>query len=98
MQLPIYLYLSKSDNIKSEVVGFYLQKILTGVPKLDSKKDIILTNDYISKNVKYSEKLLEVGNAIINYEKFQFVDTFPYFSTFIYILQSARNCVRHIRK
>ena len=40
MQLPIYLYLSKNSNIKSEVVGFYLQKILTGVPKLDSKKDI----------------------------------------------------------
>jgi hypothetical protein len=40
MQLPIYLYLSKNSNIKSEVVGFYLQKILTGVPKLDSKKNI----------------------------------------------------------
>ena len=38
MQLPIYLYLVKNNNIKnSEVIGFYLQKILTGIPKIDKK-------------------------------------------------------------
>ena len=37
---------------------------------IDNKKDVILTNDYIINNVKYSEKLLDVGNAIINYDLF----------------------------
>ncbi len=38
MQLPIYLYLSSNSKLKNiEVVGFYLQKLLT--TNLDSKKD-----------------------------------------------------------
>lgn len=37
---------------------------------IDNKKDVILTNDYIINNVMYSEKLLDVGNAIINYDLF----------------------------
>ena len=41
MQLPIYLYLSKNSDISNlEVVGFYLQHILSKNIKLDSKKTI----------------------------------------------------------
>ena len=41
MQLPIYLYLSKNSDIKNlEVVGFYLQHILSKNIKLDPKKTI----------------------------------------------------------
>ena len=64
MQLPIYLYLSKNGEFKnSEVVGFYLQKILTGIPKIDDKKDI---NAQKEDNLKlqgysiYDEELLSV--------------------------------------
>lgn len=46
LQLPVYLYLSKNGNLKnSEVVGFYLQKILTPIPKIDTKKDYILQKE-----------------------------------------------------
>ena len=39
MQLPIYLYLSKNGDIKnSEVVGFYLQKILNNEIVINDKK------------------------------------------------------------
>lgn len=41
MQLPIYLYLSKNSDIKNlEVVGFYLQHILTKNLKLEPNKTI----------------------------------------------------------
>ena len=70
MQLPIYLYLSKNSNIKSEVVGFYLQKILTGVPKLDNKKDIKTIKEENLKLQGYSvsdEELLNEFDS--SYEK-----------------------------
>lgn len=42
MQLPIYLYLSKSEKIEnSEVVGFYLQKILNTKAIIDDKKTVL---------------------------------------------------------
>ncbi|MBR2713089.1 MAG: PD-(D/E)XK nuclease family protein [Bacilli bacterium] len=42
MQLPIYLYLSKSERIEnSEVVGFYLQKILNTKAVIDDKKTVL---------------------------------------------------------
>lgn len=37
---------------------------------IDNKKDIILSSNYISNNVKYTEKILSVGNSIINYDLF----------------------------
>lgn len=62
MQLPIYLYLTKNNNIKnSEVIGFYLQKILTGIPKID-KKSIVEQKEDALKLQGYSideEDLLE---------------------------------------
>ena len=46
LQLPVYLYLSKNGTLKnSEVVGFYLQKILTPIPKIDTKKDYVLQKE-----------------------------------------------------
>ena len=46
LQLPVYLYLSKKGDLKnSEVVGFYLQKILTPIPKIDTKKDYSLQKE-----------------------------------------------------
>ena len=66
----------KNDNIVVFPNGNYLTNKVyynnsTGEYKIiDSSKDVILTNDYISKNAKYAEKLLEVGNAIINYDLF----------------------------
>ena len=70
MQLPIYLYLSKSGNPNAEVVGFYLQKILTGVPKLDSKKDIKSIKEDNLKLLGYSiydEELINEFDS--SYEK-----------------------------
>ena len=46
LQLPIYLYLSKQGDLKnSEVIGFYLQKILTPIPKIDTKKEYSLQKE-----------------------------------------------------
>ena len=66
----------KENNVVVYPNGNYLTNKVyynnsTGEYKiLDSKKDVILTNDYISKNAKYAEKILDVGNAIINYDLF----------------------------
>ena len=70
MQLPIYLYLSKNGNPNAEVVGFYLQKILTGVPKLDPKKDIKTIKEDNLKLLGYSiydEELINEFDS--SYEK-----------------------------
>ena len=70
MQLPIYLYLSKNGNPQAEVVGFYLQKILTGVPKLDPKKDIKSIKEDNLKLLGYSiydEELINEFDS--SYEK-----------------------------
>lgn len=70
MQLPIYLYLSKNGNPNAEVVGFYLQKILTGVPKLDPKKDIKSIKEDNLKLLGYSiydEELINEFDS--SYEK-----------------------------
>ncbi len=67
MQLPIYLYLSKNSGIEnSEVVGFYLQKILTPIPKIDDKKDYELQKE---ENLRlqgysiYDEELLNLFDS-----------------------------------
>lgn len=64
MQLPIYLYLSKTGEFKNaEVIGFYLQKILTSIPKIDDKKDILLQKEDNLKLQGYSlydEELLNI--------------------------------------
>lgn len=40
MQLPIYLYLAKNSNKLHDIkfAGFYLQRVLNGIPLLDNKK------------------------------------------------------------
>ena len=66
----------KNNNVVVFPNGNYLTNDVyynnsTGEYKiLDNNKDIILAGDYIIKNAKYADKLLDVGNAIINYDLF----------------------------
>ncbi len=64
----------KNDNVVVFPNGNYLTNKIyynnsTGEYK-PLKDGITLTNNYVTDNAKYTEKLLEVGNAIINYDLF----------------------------
>ena len=67
LQLPVYLYLSKhSEFDNAKVVGFYLQKILTPIPKIDNKKDYNLQKEEDLRLQGYSiddEELLNIFDS-----------------------------------
>lgn len=63
LQLPVYLYLSKNNEIKdSKVIGFYLQKMLNNLVSIDKKKTAL---DQKTENLRlqgysiYDEDLLK---------------------------------------
>ncbi|MBQ1496125.1 MAG: PD-(D/E)XK nuclease family protein [Bacilli bacterium] len=70
LQLPVYLYLSKNNEIKdSKVIGFYLQKMLNNLVNIDKKKTV---EDQKEENLRlqgysiYDEDLLKEFDS--NYE------------------------------
>lgn len=70
LQLPVYLYLSKNNEIKdSKVIGFYLQKMLNNLVSIDKKKTAL---DQKAENLRlqgysiYDEDLLKEFDS--NYE------------------------------
>lgn len=70
LQLPVYLYLSKNNEIKdSKVIGFYLQKMLNNLVSIDKKKTAL---DQKTENLRlhgysiYDEDLLKEFDS--NYE------------------------------
>ena len=67
MQLPVYLYLASNSKLKNiEIAGFYLQKILPNLIKIDPKKDI--------EDIKKDELKLE-GYSTTNQDILSLFDT-----------------------
>ena len=84
LQLPVYLYLS--DNLKNiknvEVLGFYIQKILHGVPAFDKNKSL----DTIKQN-----NLKLQGYTISDMDKIQIVDSSFNKSEIIYSMSTKKD-------
>ncbi|MBR4830855.1 MAG: PD-(D/E)XK nuclease family protein [Bacilli bacterium] len=84
LQLPVYLYLS--DNLKDiknvEVLGFYIQKILHGIPAYDKNKSI----DEIKQN-----NLKLQGYTTSNMDKIPLVDSSFNKSEIIYGMSTKKD-------
>ena len=68
MQLPIYLYLVSNSGIYNnpKIVGIYLQKVLNGKLKYDSKKDI---NMIVKDNLKLSGYTVDDEDILYEFDK-----------------------------